>query len=87
MKEASTTRFDTLNKKKIARDKLAHWKQIKDIRRFNEDFQKIILDVPNISMEEQVDRYTRGLKNYIWKDLCTNDYDDLTEVIRDDERV
>ena len=87
MKEALTTRFDTLNKEKIARDKLAHWKQIKDIRTFNEDFQKIILDIPNISMEEQVDRYSRGLKNYIWKDLCTNDYDDITEVMRDAERV
>lgn len=87
MKQALSTRFDTLNKEKVARDKLARWKQIKDVQTFNDDFQKIILDIPNISMEEQVDRYTRGLKPYIWKELCTNDYKDITEAMRNAERV
>lgn len=75
LKTALVDRFDTINKEKSARDKLARWRQIKDVASFNEDFQKIILEIPNISMEEQVDRYTRGLKSYIWKELCTNDYE------------
>lgn len=87
MKKSLTLRFDTLNKEKVARDKLARWKQIKDVPSFNDDFQKIVLDIPNISMEEQIDRYTRGLKPYIWRELCTKDYKELTEAMRDAERV
>ena len=74
LQPALIRRFDTLNKAKIARDKLAKWKQMKDVSSFNDDFQKIILDIPNISVEEQIDRYTRGLKPYIWKELCTKEY-------------
>ncbi len=54
---------------------------------FNDDFQKIILDIPNISIEEQIDRYTRGLKSYIWKELCANEYKKLADAMRDTERV
>ncbi len=55
------------------RDKLARWKQTKDVSSFNEDFQKILLDIPTITIEEQLDRYARGLKTYIWKELCTKE--------------
>ncbi len=47
---------------------------LNDVAAFNDDFQCIILDIPNISVDEQIDRYTRGLKRYIWKELCTNEY-------------
>ena len=87
LRPALIRRFDTLNKVKIARDKLAKWKQIKDFTTFNDDFQKIILDIPNISVEEQIDRYTRGLKPYIWKELCTREYHQLNDAMRDAERV
>ena len=65
LKNALIAHFDTLNKEKIARDKLAKWKQLKDVATFNEDFQRIVFDIPTISVEEQIDRYTRGLKSYI----------------------
>ena len=81
------SRFEILNKSKIARDKLAKWRQIKDVSAFNDDFQRIILDIPNISVEEQIDRYTRGLKPYIWKELCTREYTRLSDAMRDAERV
>ena len=87
LQPALIRRFDTLNKVKIARDKLAKWKQIKDVPSFNDDFQRIILDIPNISVEEQLDRYTRGLKPYIWKELCTREYANLNDAMRDAERV
>ena len=86
-KDALVQRFQTLNKEKIARDKLAKWRQMKDIVNFNSDFQKIILDIPDISVAEQLDRYTRGLKPYIWKEMCTQDYASLTEAMRDAERI
>lgn len=87
LKDALVERFDTLNKEKIARDKLAKWKQLKDVGQFNYDFQRIILDIPDISVSEQIDRYTRGLKAYIWKELCTKEYTNLTDAMKDAERV
>ena len=56
---ALVSRFDTLNKEKVERDKLAIWRQIKEVKTFNDDLQKIILDIPNISVDERIDRYTR----------------------------
>ena len=38
LKEALIRRFESLNRVKIARDKLAKWKQVKHVRSFNEDF-------------------------------------------------
>ena len=87
LRAALIKRFEPLNKEKVARDKLAKWKQVKDVSSFNEDFLKIILDIPHISSEEQIDRYTRGLKPYIWKELCTRDYTELSEAMKDAERV
>ena len=87
LKNALIARFDTLNKEKIARDKLAKWKQLKDVSQFNYDFQRIILDIPDISISEQIERYTRGLKAYIWKELCTKEYTTLTDAMKDAERV
>ena len=87
LKNALVGRFDTLNKEKVARDKLAKWKQLKDVASFNDDFQKILLDIPNISSEEQIDRYTRGLKPYIWRELCTKEYTRLSDAMKDAERI
>ena len=68
-------------------DKLAKWRQMKDVAYFNSDFKKVILDIPDIYLAEQLDRYTRGLKSYIWKEMCTQDFTSLTEVMRDAERI
>lgn len=38
-------------------------------------------------MEEQVDRYCRGLKSYIWKELCPKYYAILGGAMRDAERI
>lgn len=59
--------FQSLNKEKLARDKLAKWKQVKDISTLHEDFLKLILKILHIGMDEKIDRYTRGLKTYFWK--------------------
>lgn len=40
-------------------------------------------DLPTISVEEQIDRYTHGLKAHIWKELCTKDYTVLADAMRD----
>ena len=63
------------------------WRQVKDVSIFNDDFQRIILDIPNISIEEQIDRYTRGFRPYIWRELCTREYTSLNTTMHDAERV
>ena len=87
LREALVKRFQPLNKTKIARDKLAKWRQLKDVSSFNEEFLRILLDIPNISEEEQIDRYTRALKPYIWKEMCTTEYHELSEAMADAERI
>ena len=79
LKAALVLRFEILNKEKIAKEKLAKWKQLRDVSSFNENFQKILLDIPNISIDEQLDRYLRGLKSYIYRDLCIREYTRLTK--------
>ncbi len=71
----------------MARDKLARWNQLKYVSSFNEDFQKILLGIPTITVEEQLDRYAGDLKIYIWKELCTKEYSSLSELLRDAERI
>ena len=87
LKEALLARFQPLNKAKVARDRLGKWKQVRDVSSFNEDFLRIILDIPTISEEEKVDRYTRGLKPYIWEKMCTKDYHELADAMADAERI
>ncbi len=87
LQDALLERFETLNKVKITRDKLARWKQLKDVNSYNEDFQNILMDIPNINEEEQIDRYTRELKPFFWKELCTREYVSLSEAMKDAERV
>ena len=38
-------------------------------------------------MKEHIDRYTRGLKPYIWRELCTRNYLNLADAMKDAERV
>ena len=85
--EALIRRFESLNRVKIARDKLAKWRQIKNVPSFNEDFQKILQDIPSMTVEEQIDRYARGLKLFISMELFTREYNSLTDLMRDAERV
>ncbi len=73
--------------KKVACDKLAKRKQLKDVATFNDDFENIILDIPNSSIEQKIDHYIPGLYSYIWKELCTNDCKNNFDAIRDAERV
>ncbi len=62
LQKALIKRFEKLNDIKIPRDRFAGWKQIKDVSSFNEDLQKILLDITTITIEELLDRYKRGLK-------------------------
>ena len=87
LKEALVKHFQPLNRTKIARDKLSKLKQIKDVSYLNEEFLSILLDIPNISEEEKIDHYSRALKPYVWKGMCTKNYKELSEAMADSERI
>lgn len=58
-------RFDTFNETKAAGDKLAKWRQMKDVPNFNGAFHQFYLNIPDISVEEQTKKYSQGAKSYI----------------------
>lgn len=87
LRAALISRFNPLNKTLAARDKLSKWKQMKDVASFNSDFLQIILDIPEITEAEKIDRYCRGLKNSIWEVLCTKEYERVEDVMTDALRV
>lgn len=80
-------RFEPVNKVQQARNKLAIWKQKGTVAVYNENFLKIIIDIPAISTDEVIDRYTRGLKSYISTELCTHTYTSLNKLMTDALRV
>lgn len=79
--------FKHWTSQKTAPDKLAKWKQLKDVSSFNDDILWIILDISNTSHEEQIDQYSSALKPYIWKKLWTKDYKSLLELVGNAERL
>lgn len=87
LKEALLKRFNPLDKTLAARDKLARWRQVKDVSAFNRDFLQILLDIPDISEAEKLDRYTRGLKSHLWEPLCTKTYETLEQCMTDALKV
>ena len=60
---------------------------MKDVVNFNTNFQGIILDILDIFLAEQLERYTRCLKLYIWKEMYTQDYARLTAAMSNVERI
>eukprot|EP00170_Pyropia_yezoensis_P004306 contig_17623_g4318 len=70
LREALKLPFNPLNKVLAARDLLHKWKQMKDVASNHKSFLSIIVDIPDITMAEQIDRYSRGLESYIWEALC-----------------
>jgi Retrotransposon gag protein len=85
--QAISKRFNPADKTRAARDKLAKWRQLKSVHIYPQSFLEIILDIPAITEDEKIDRYFRGLKTFIWEELCTHKYATLDELINDAERV
>ena len=72
---------------KLARHKLANFKKLYSLARYNEEFLKIIHDIPGISQDEALDRYKGVLKQMISKDLCIREYSDLNRLMSDAANV
>lgn len=81
-------RFGTLKKEEMERDKQASWLASGHyISMFNDNTWNIFLDFPSISKLEQIDCYTKFLKNSIWNELCTRKNKALFNAMNDARRV
>ena len=79
--------FSTVNSVKRARDKLAIWKQKESAASAISDFRSIILEIPNITDEELLDRFIRGLKPEIRQKVEEADPDNLEDAMRIADRT
>ena len=70
-------RVDVLNYKTVSRVKLAKMEATEGICFFQWLLPEISLYIPKISIEEQIDRQTRGMESYIQKELCKKNTFDL----------
>src|SRR3954471_14198040 len=77
-----TRKFKPVNATKIARDQLANLRQTGSVKAYNARFTSIILEIPTIDEEEQLDRYTRGLKEKVRIEVELREPNDLEEAMR-----
>ncbi len=61
--------FTPVNQAKRARDKLADLRQTSSARKYITDFLSLGLEIPDLAPVEQLDRFIRGLKPHIRREL------------------
>ncbi len=79
--------FHPANYQRVARDKLASLVQRNSVQNYAYQFRLAILDIDNISEEEKIDRFLRGLKPAIQRELELRPPATLQEAISIAERV
>ena len=61
-KTSLSRQFKIQNIEQIARDKLYYLKQNGSVMRYNEIFNKLIMQIPDIGEKDALDKYKRGLR-------------------------
>jgi hypothetical protein len=61
-KKELTSRFQAVNAVRAARDRLANIRQEKTVRGYVKAFQNLVMQIPDITNAEALDRFVRGLK-------------------------
>src|SRR5947209_5538994 len=74
--------FKPVNFAKAARDKLAKLRQTGSVKAYTALFTSIILEIGQISEEEQFDRYVRGLKDRTRQEVELREVATLEEAMR-----
>jgi hypothetical protein len=79
--------FTIINEVKVARDELARLKQTGAVQSYASKFREIILQIPGITEQEQLDRFIRGLKPKLQRELAIREPVTLGEAVRMAERI
>jgi hypothetical protein len=72
-KEIVQTQFKPFNSVQLARDKLAVVRQTSTVSEYIARFQDITLNLPHVTPDEMRDRFIRGLKYQIRKEVLSRD--------------
>jgi len=73
--------FQPINPVKIARDRLANLRQRTSVQEYTQRFYAITLDIPNITEEECIDKYVRGLKPRVAKEIELRGLNVLEDIV------
>ena len=68
-KESITSAFQPINPMESARDRLANLRQTGPVRTYASIFRAIILEIPTITDDEKKDRFIRGLKPNLVREI------------------
>jgi hypothetical protein len=68
-KEKLIQAFRPVNHVKLARDKLATLKQYGSVAKYNDEFISLCMQIPDIGEADKLDRYVRGLKYKVKRDV------------------
>jgi len=81
-KNALTEQFKPVNAVKTARDKLASIKQVKSVQEYSANFRSLVLEIPGITEDEKIDRFSRGLKDNVRLEVELREPATLNEAIK-----
>lgn len=79
--------FLPVNNVKLARDRLAQLKQLTSVREYAFRLRLTLLEIPGIAEEEKLDRFVRGLKPHVRKDVELRDPKTLEEAVSQAEII
>lgn len=74
--------FSPINAIKAARDKISALRQTRSVQAYANDFQALLLQIPDMGSADQLDRFIRGLKNDIRIEVELREPKTLAEAIR-----
>jgi hypothetical protein len=81
------TQFRPVNATKLARDRLANLRQTQSVQAYVHAYRSLILDIPDMAENEKLDRFVRGLKERVRKEVELRDPTSLDEAIKIADRV
>ena len=68
-KDAIRSRWQVVNPVRVARDRISTLRQLGSVQDFTQRFLDLKVQIPSMTDEEAVDKYVRGLKPHIRRDL------------------
>ena len=74
--------FRPVNLTRHARDKLVKLVQDRGVQEYICAFRSIILDIPDMNQSEKIERFTRGLKPHIYREVMLKDPSSLDEAVK-----
>ena len=80
--------FRPSNLIKLARDRLAYMRQSgPSVREYIREFRTVCLDIPSMSADEKLDRFTRGLKSHIRREVELKEPTTFDEAVKLAEKL